>query len=269
MGERDPQTKPLNREVLLWRLRSRAPSILVSLALLAVLAFDLAAGGLFLQLVNFRALSGWESELAFDSLTFNWDLINGVVRLLNLAAFAGILSSLYFKGFFRIWGSALSALFLLNGFYPSGLAFHYLTGFHFILLFGILSNIGCSILLAFFKRATGLLRPSWRNGKKMEDVAQIDVAQAKELLETGATFVDVRDPASFEAAHIPGAFHLSDANVEAFVARTDKTQTVVVYCYHGNASQGGAAYLMEQGFQKVYSVIGGFERWRQTEKIES
>jgi thiosulfate sulfurtransferase len=242
---------------------------LITLVLLAVISFDLAAGGLFLQLVNFRALSGWESEIAFDSLTFNWNLINWAVRLLNLTAFTGILSSLYFKGFYRVWGAALSALFLANAFYPSGLAFHYLTGFHFILLFGILSNVGCFVVLAFLKKRSGLLGSAWRNRKKMEDIAQIDVAQAKELFEAGATFVDVRDPASFEAAHIPGAFHLSDANVEAFVAKSDKTHTVVVYCYHGNASQGGAAYLMEQGFQKVYSVIGGFERWRQTEKIES
>jgi thiosulfate sulfurtransferase len=43
----------------------------------------------------------------------------------------------------------------------------------------------------------------------------------------------------------------------------------VVYCYHGHTSLGGAAYLMDQGFTEVYSLIGGFERWRQTEKIES
>jgi thiosulfate sulfurtransferase len=103
----------------------------------------------------------------------------------------------------------------------------------------------------------------------MNEVSQIDVAQAKEYLETGALFVDVRDPASFEAAHVPGAFHLSDANVEDFVQKADKSKPVVVYCYHGNTSQGAAAYLMDQGFEKVYSVIGGFERWRQTEKIES
>jgi thiosulfate sulfurtransferase len=43
----------------------------------------------------------------------------------------------------------------------------------------------------------------------------------------------------------------------------------VVYCYHGQTSQGAAAYLLDQGFREVYSVIGGFERWRQIEKIES
>jgi thiosulfate sulfurtransferase len=62
---------------------------------------------------------------------------------------------------------------------------------------------------------------------------------------------------------------LSDANIEKFVAQTDKAKPVVVYCYHGHTSLGGAAYLMDQGFTEVYSLIGGFERWRQTEKMES
>jgi thiosulfate sulfurtransferase len=104
---------------------------------------------------------------------------------------------------------------------------------------------------------------------KMDEIYQIEVAQARELLESGATFVDVRDPDSYEVSRIPGAFQLNDANVERFVGKSDKHKPVVVYCYHGNNSQGGVAYLMDQGFKKVYSLIGGFERWRQTEKIES
>jgi thiosulfate sulfurtransferase len=103
----------------------------------------------------------------------------------------------------------------------------------------------------------------------MNDIAQIDVVQAKELLESGATFVDIRDPASYEAAHIPGALPLTDANIEKFVSTHEKKTPIVVYCYHGNASQGGAGYLMDQGFQKVYSLAGGFELWRQHQKIES
>lgn len=103
----------------------------------------------------------------------------------------------------------------------------------------------------------------------MDEAKQIDVVRAQELLVKGAIFADIRDPASYEAAHIPGAWYLNDANVEAFVEKSDKSKPVVVYCYHGNTSQGGAAYLMDHGFREVYSLIGGFERWRQTEKIET
>jgi len=103
----------------------------------------------------------------------------------------------------------------------------------------------------------------------MDDVKEITVEKARELINSGAVVVDVRDPASFEAAHVPNAHYLSDANIEKFVANTDKSKPIVVYCYHGHTSLGGAAYLMDQGFKEVYSLIGGFERWRQVEAIES
>ncbi len=104
----------------------------------------------------------------------------------------------------------------------------------------------------------------------MGEFREIAPEEASPLLEAGrAVFVDVRDPASFQAAHVPGALHLSDANVVDFVAQADKSKPIVVYCYHGHTSQGAAAYLVDQGFKEVYSVTGGFERWRQTEKIES
>jgi thiosulfate sulfurtransferase len=103
----------------------------------------------------------------------------------------------------------------------------------------------------------------------MDDVKEITVDKARQLLDLGAVVVDVRDPASYEAAHVPGAHYLSDANIGKFVSNTAKAKPIVVYCYHGQTSLGGAAYLMDQGFTEVYSLIGGFERWRQTEIIES
>jgi len=95
-------------------------------------------------------------------------------------------------------------------------------------------------------------------------VPEIDCDAARGMLdEGGATFVDIRDPGSFQAGHIPGARHLGDHNVRDFVASEDPSRTVVVYCYHGNTSLGGAVWLREQGFEDVYSLTGGFEAWRQ------
>jgi thiosulfate sulfurtransferase len=92
---------------------------------------------------------------------------------------------------------------------------------------------------------------------------EIDIHKAKQLLDAGqATFVDVRDPGSYSAAHIPGARHLTDQNVMQFVEGADRQRPVVVYCYHGNSSRGGAAFLQSKGFAEVYSMSGGFEAWR-------
>ena len=92
---------------------------------------------------------------------------------------------------------------------------------------------------------------------------EIDMETAKKHLDAGeAIFVDVRDPMSFRQAHIPGALHVTDVNVEEFVAATEKSSKLIVYCYHGMSSQGGAQFFREQGFTECYSMTGGFEAWR-------
>ena len=96
----------------------------------------------------------------------------------------------------------------------------------------------------------------------MDPIKQIDVHQVKQLEEkNSAAIVDIRDPASFKAGHIPNAIHLSDSTVEQFIIDTDKNKPLVVYCYHGISSQGAAAYFSEKGFKEVSSMIGGFEGW--------
>ena len=100
-------------------------------------------------------------------------------------------------------------------------------------------------------------------------VKEVDVEEAQAHLEQGDTvFLDIRDIGSYSRAHIPGAHHIGDYNIEAFIEAADKTKRVVVYCYHGNSSKGGAAHLEHHGFAEVYSMAGGFSAWPQ-EPIES
>jgi thiosulfate sulfurtransferase len=243
---------------------------LQSILFLAILTVNGLVSGLFLELVHFRALSGWEDEINFDSLTFNWKLIRTIAWAVTALGMAGVLGSFFSGNFYRRWGWALALVFLTGVGYPWGLTFHYVRSFHFILLFGIVINAYGFLVLAFFKRQAGLAGETGEKSKKVDAFKQISVEEAGEMLKAGkALFVDVRDPNSFAAAHVPGALHLNDDNIQDFVAKTDKSKPVVCYCYHGNTSQGAAAYLIDQGFQEVYSVMGGFEEWRQTEKIES
>ena len=102
------------------------------------------------------------------------------------------------------------------------------------------------------------------------DIPQIQIHDAKKKFDLKqCVFVDIRDPGSYGAAHIPGALHLHDGNVQEFVQTTDKNADVVVYCYHGNSSLGAAAYFIESGFKNVASMSGGFEAWRQVYENES
>ncbi|TBU86259.1 thiosulfate sulfurtransferase GlpE [Phytopseudomonas dryadis] len=98
----------------------------------------------------------------------------------------------------------------------------------------------------------------------MSDFKRIPPQQAQALRENGAAVVDVRDPQSFAAGHIAGSQHLDNHSLADFIARADLDQPLIVACYHGNSSQGAAAYLVGQGFSEVYSLDGGYELWRAT-----
>ena len=102
------------------------------------------------------------------------------------------------------------------------------------------------------------------------DIPQIQIHEAKKKFDLKqCLFVDIRDPGSYGAAHIPGALHLHDGNVQEFIQNSDKNVDVVVYCYHGNSSLGAAAYFIENGFKNIASMIGGFEAWRQVYEHDS
>lgn len=95
--------------------------------------------------------------------------------------------------------------------------------------------------------------------------SRIDVSEARKLVaaapENGLQIVDVRDENSYEAQHIGGARHLDGTTVQEFLLDADKDKPLLVYCYHGNMSQGAAAYFADQGFAEAYSLDGGFEAW--------
>jgi len=94
----------------------------------------------------------------------------------------------------------------------------------------------------------------------MSGISQISIDEAG--LDDGTSLVvDIRDPQSYQRGHIEGAIHLSDDNLEEFLRTADKSRKTVVCCYHGNSSQGAAAYLQERGFTDVHSLIGGYEGW--------
>ncbi|CAH9059319.1 Thiosulfate sulfurtransferase GlpE [Pseudoalteromonas holothuriae] len=90
----------------------------------------------------------------------------------------------------------------------------------------------------------------------------ISVTQTKALLEQKDVIVaDIRDENSFAQGHIPGSEHLSNANIGHFMQEKEFDQPIIVVCYHGISSQGAASYLIEQGFEDVYSMDGGFTQW--------
>lgn len=98
----------------------------------------------------------------------------------------------------------------------------------------------------------------------MSAFQHISPAQAATMLDSGPVqVVDVRDNQSFSWNHMPGAIHLTNNTVADFVLHGEFEQPVIVCCFHGISSQSAAEYLVNQGFEKVYNLDGGFEAWEQ------
>ena len=74
--------------------------------------------------------------------------------------------------------------------------------------------------------------------------------------------IDVRDEESFKYGHISKAININDNNIKRFLDKTSKDTPVLIYCYHGNNSKGAAEYFISQGYEKVYSLDGGYSDYK-------
>lgn len=82
------------------------------------------------------------------------------------------------------------------------------------------------------------------------------------LTESRTQLIDIRDEFAFREGHIERAQHVDNNTVGNFIAAADKSAPLIVCCYHGISSQSVAQFFIEQGFNEVYSLNGGFEGWR-------
>jgi len=76
--------------------------------------------------------------------------------------------------------------------------------------------------------------------------------------------LDCRDEHSYQQASLPGAEHVNDALLRRLL-RSDRSQSVVVYCYHGITSRDIATFLVNAGFTSVYNLEGGWQAWAATQ----
>jgi tellurite methyltransferase len=94
-------------------------------------------------------------------------------------------------------------------------------------------------------------------------VRRVHGSEAEELVDAGATVVDVRSLEEFTAlGHIPGArllpVHLAAA---APAILDDPDAPVVVCCEHAVRSRVAARLLAQAGFTQVYELAGGMALW--------
>jgi rhodanese-related sulfurtransferase len=73
--------------------------------------------------------------------------------------------------------------------------------------------------------------------------------------------IDVREPEEYELARVEGARLLPLSNFNEWASSLDPGQEIVFMCHHGIRSAQVCAFLSRQGFEKLYNLAGGIDRW--------
>jgi monothiol glutaredoxin len=96
-------------------------------------------------------------------------------------------------------------------------------------------------------------------------IQQITAQELKAMIDNGDRFelVDVRTDGERAIAKIDGSTLLDQAEHDRLLT-LDRATPIVFQCHHGFRSQSAAAYFEQQGFQKLYNVIGGIDAWSMT-----
>jgi rhodanese-related sulfurtransferase len=89
----------------------------------------------------------------------------------------------------------------------------------------------------------------------------VSVAQAKDLLASGAALIDVRSAQEWRTGRAPQAKHIPLDRLQAGTAGINKHKPVIAVCASGVRSASAARLLASQGYE-AYSLRGGMGAWR-------
>jgi thiosulfate sulfurtransferase len=91
----------------------------------------------------------------------------------------------------------------------------------------------------------------------------ISVEDCQTLIEQRNPFIlDCRDSKHYQAGHLPNALHVHEGLTRSLIQRGDKQRCLLIYCYHGHASEHLAEFFSDFGFTEVYSLRGGYADWQ-------
>ena len=117
--------------------------------------------------------------------------------------------------------------------------------------------VGCST-----NQATPTVVPTSAAAIAAPYPAEISVAQALAKRDAGAFFLDVREPAEWNQAHIPGSTLIPLGELEKRVNEVPHDKAVVVVCRSGTRSKAGRDILKTAGFTQVTCLNGGLNAWQ-------
>lgn len=94
-------------------------------------------------------------------------------------------------------------------------------------------------------------------GPRYPQIPEINVADA---YDEGGYFLDVREPAEWDAGHAPDAHHVPLGDLAGAIDDLPRDRRIVVICRSGNRSGVATEALLEWGFDAV-NMEGGMIAW--------
>ena len=91
----------------------------------------------------------------------------------------------------------------------------------------------------------------------------VTAAEARQLIRSGATLVDVRSRKEWNGGHAREARHIPLDELEQKLSSLPVSTPVVAICHSGVRSASAARLLSKRGYQ-VSSVRGGMMAWNRT-----
>jgi rhodanese-related sulfurtransferase len=96
-------------------------------------------------------------------------------------------------------------------------------------------------------------------------VQEISVSETRKRLDVrpGLIFVDIREDHEWAKGHAKGAIHLGKGIIERDIEKLvpDLSAEIVLYCGGGYRSVLAADALQKMGYQRVFSMAGGYRDW--------
>ena len=89
-------------------------------------------------------------------------------------------------------------------------------------------------------------------------VRQVPVSAVRGLVEEGATIIDVREPAEYEAGHLKTAVNIPLSQLRARMDEIPKDRPVYLHCRSSQRSYNALMALQNSGFSNLWNISGSY-----------
>jgi rhodanese-related sulfurtransferase len=92
----------------------------------------------------------------------------------------------------------------------------------------------------------------------------VNVSVANQMIESdpNLTILDVRTQSEYDSGHLQNATLIPVSELGGRLGELDKKKEILVYCASGGRSATASQTLVDNGFSKVYNMLGGITAWK-------